>query len=182
MGGTSRGCARELAASLIVISLAAAPAAGCGTDDGSDPAPPADATGAGDPAAPAPGAPPAPAAAPAPAPAPPAAPRLRVWFKLDPRLTDGAYMGERWVSPPRYHAAAQAGSTFSAQARVEQQTATWTPSDGAVAVLPAAGRQVDITISSPGRSTLTVAAGEDTATVTVDATHANGTWLVIFTQ
>jgi hypothetical protein len=109
-----------------------------------------------------------------------------VSFKLDPRLTDGVYMGERWVSPATFHAATQVGSTFSNAARVEHAShapAEWTPSDpGAVAVAPASGRQVEITVLRPGRSTLTVTVGEDAAIVTVDAAHTNGTWVVTFRQ
>jgi hypothetical protein len=114
---------------------------------------------------------------------------VRVSFKLDPRLTDGVYMGERWVSPATFHAATQTGSAFSNEARVEHAaggspaSATWTASDpAAVGIAPASGRQVQITVFRPGRSTLTVTVGEDAAILTVDAAHTNGTWVVTFRQ
>jgi hypothetical protein len=114
---------------------------------------------------------------------------VRVAFKLDPALTRGAYLGDRWVSPPVFQAAAQTGSTFRVDARVERapagpaEDATWTAGDGdAVAVAPAQGRQVEIAVSRPGRSTLTVVAGGDATVLTVDAVHAEGRWFVTFSE
>jgi hypothetical protein len=111
-------------------------------------------------------------------------PTPRVSFKLDPVLTSGVYMGERWVSPPVFQAAAQTGSAFHVAARVEVgEPVTWSPSDpGAVSVSPAGDRQVEIAVVHPGRSTLTVAAGADSNILTIDAVHQDGRWLVTFSE
>jgi hypothetical protein len=181
MGAGRRALAAlRLAASVGLLAGASAALVVCGPDGGAGPGP-----AAGDPpqepAAPAPSAEPAP-------PPPPARPPLRVSFKLDPVLTGGAYMGERWVSPPVFQAAAQEGSTFRVEARAEvagdpNAAFTWTPSDpDAVSASPAGGGRVELAVSRPGRSTLTVAAGAEATTLTIDAIHEDGRWLVTFSE
>jgi hypothetical protein len=164
------------AASLIVLASAAALPVACGPDGGDDPGAPAGGAGPQEPSS-------APEPTAGPAPSPPERPAVRVSFKLDPRLTDGLYMGERWVSPPIFHAAAQTGSTFSVEAKVEGLAAgsavTWTPSDpDAVAVAPPGAERVEITVTRAGRSTLTVAVGADASVLTIDAAQAGGVWRV----
>jgi hypothetical protein len=186
MGPRGRAFAALRAAASLVLLGSLATAAACGGGDGGgDPGPAAGEAG---------GAPVAPAA-PGPSPdapsAPPPAPRpaVRVAFKLDAVLTRGVYMGERWVAPPVFEAAAQAADVFRQEARIERAPAgavadaTWNASDaGAVAVSPTAGREVAISVSHPGRSTLTVAVGADSTVLTVDAVLADGRWLVTFSE
>src|SRR3990172_9543958 len=57
---------------------------------------------------------------------------IKVIFKLDPSLTRGMYMGDRWVSPPTY-TSSQSGKTATIEAKVSGFNKgikpTWTPSD-----------------------------------------------------
>ncbi len=41
---------------------------------------------------------------------------IHVSFKLDPGLTRGTYMGERWISPPSYDSV-QTGGTYTVEVR-----------------------------------------------------------------
>jgi hypothetical protein len=85
---------------------------------------------------------------------------IKVSFKLDPRITRGMYMGDRWVSPPTYTAAAQAGKEITIDARVEgldpggklkASTPSWIAEDpDMVLVSPDKGRQVTITVRRAG--------------------------------
>jgi hypothetical protein len=175
--------ARELVASLSAIAAAVALGA-CGPGDGAEPGAPPDGAAPQDGAAPAP----PPQAVPDPEPSPPPArPPVRVSFKLDPALTSGVYMGERWVAPPVFQAAAQTGGTFRQEARVEVggsgAFATWTPSEpDSVSVSATAGPQVEIAVFRPGRSALTVSLGGESTTLTIDAVHRDGRWLVTFSE
>jgi hypothetical protein len=51
-----------------------------------------------------------------------------------------------------------------------------------VAATPSAGRQVEIAVSRPGQSTLTVTVRGESTVLTVDALHADGKWLVTFSE
>jgi FKBP-type peptidyl-prolyl cis-trans isomerase FklB len=72
---------------------------------------------------------------------------IKMSFKLDPRLTRGRYMGDRWVSPPTYTGVRQEGKEYAVEARAEGLDAKgrpmrispeWIPSDpGMVTVSPA---------------------------------------------
>ena len=90
---------------------------------------------------------------------------IQLSFKLDPRLTDSTYGGERWVSAPTY-VGANAQDTVEARAKVidakGQPTKTspeWIPSDPEmVTVSPSQGDQVKIIVHRAGESKLKVAA------------------------
>src|SRR2546426_2924563 len=90
---------------------------------------------------------------------------IQLSFKLDPRLTDSTYGGERWVSAPTY-VGANAQDTVEARAKVidakGQPTKTspeWIPSDPEmVTVSPSQGYQVKIIVHRAGESKLKVAA------------------------
>jgi len=100
-------------------------------------------------------------------PMPPAAvpPAIKVLFLLDPRVTRGMYMGDRWVSPPTY-TAVQAGSEATVEAiaqlaapggRLMDISPRWTPSDSQMlTVLPNQGHRVKITVRCAGESRLRV--------------------------
>lgn len=91
---------------------------------------------------------------------------VRLAFKLDPRLTAGLYMGERWVSPPTYIKTGE-GETCTLEATVRgmdnqgQSTdvnARWTAADpGMVTVAQGPGKVVQITVHHAGQTSLEVA-------------------------
>ena len=93
---------------------------------------------------------------------------IKASFKLDPRLTRGLYMGDRWVSPPTYTGVRQEGKEYAVEAKVHGVDARgrrifinpeWIPSDPEmVAVSPAEGDAVEIVVKRIGESTLKVAA------------------------
>jgi FKBP-type peptidyl-prolyl cis-trans isomerase len=96
----------------------------------------------------------------------PALTAIKLSFKLNPQLTKGLYMGERWVSPPKYMSA-QAGKSITVEARAHGVDAkgkprtinpTWTPADPEmVTVTPNEGNAVTITVHRAGESSLRVA-------------------------
>jgi hypothetical protein len=88
---------------------------------------------------------------------------MAVSFKLDPRLTQGLYMGDRWVSPPTYVGATAQDTVearvqgLDAQGKARSVKPEWIPADpGMVAVTPALGDQVKITVRRAGESKLNV--------------------------
>ena len=90
---------------------------------------------------------------------------IGISFKLDPRLQDSTYGGERWVSPLTF-TGATAQDTVEARAQgVEGKglpvkiSPEWVSSDPEmVTVAPSQGDQVKITVHRAGESTLKVAA------------------------
>ena len=104
---------------------------------------------------------------------------IKVSFKMDPRITRGMYMGDRWVSPPT-HIGVQAGKEITVEARVEGLDAVgkpacanpaWTPEDpDMVRVSPDRGRQVRITVLRTGESALSVTCGKASRKLVVKAT------------
>jgi FKBP-type peptidyl-prolyl cis-trans isomerase FklB len=105
---------------------------------------------------------------------------ITVSFRLDLRLTQGLYMGERWVAPPKYSQAGP-GKTLTVQARAhgrdEKGTTrdirpTWIPADPEmVTVTPGAGNAVTITVHRAGRSSVNVAAGGVSKQLAINATY-----------
>jgi hypothetical protein len=89
---------------------------------------------------------------------------INVSFKLDPRITSGLYMGERWVSPPKYSGVQE--GTFSVDARAQVLDAKgqsvdvnpeWMVADTMmVTVSPGRGKQVTITVHRAGESIVRV--------------------------
>jgi hypothetical protein len=100
---------------------------------------------------------------------------LKVSFKLDPSLTRGMYMGDRWVSPPTY-TTSQPGKTSTIEARVESLdkgiSPTWTPSNPKmVKVTPQQGQEVIITVLRAGQSSLNVASQGASRTLSIKAAY-----------
>ena len=91
---------------------------------------------------------------------------IKFSFKLDPSITRGTYMGDRWVSPPTYEIV-QEGETVTVIARVQGLDAgaklrdispEWTPEDpDMVSVSPRQGPQVAISVRRAGQTSLEVA-------------------------
>lgn len=94
-----------------------------------------------------------------------AEPTIQISYKLDPRLTSGLYMGERWVSPPTY-TCVQAGKSCTVEARAQGLDAKgkpfaispeWIPEDpDMVTVSPRQGYAVKITVQRAGQTSLKV--------------------------
>lgn len=111
---------------------------------------------------------------------------IKVSFKLDPSLTRGMYMGDRWVSPPTY-ATSQAGKTSTIEARVEGLdkgiSPTWTPSDSKmVKVAPQEGQKVTITVLRAGQSNLKVTSQGGSKTLSIKAAYEGDEILVEISQ
>lgn len=93
---------------------------------------------------------------------------IKASFKLDPLLTQGLYMGDRWVSPPTYTGVRQEGTEYSVDARAYGIDARgqriplspeWIPSNPEMVVVsPAEANTVKITVKQAGESMLNVAA------------------------
>lgn len=92
---------------------------------------------------------------------------IDVSYKLDPRLTRGLYMGDRWVSPPVFRLNPP-GNRASVEVRVEGVDASgqrrairprWsTPDAPSVTVMPAEGSEVRIVVEGAGERRLRVSA------------------------
>jgi FKBP-type peptidyl-prolyl cis-trans isomerase FklB len=105
---------------------------------------------------------------------------ITVSFRLDLRLTQGLYMGERWVAPPKYNQAGT-GKTLTVQARAHGRDEkgatrdirpTWIPADPEmVTVTPGAGNAVTITVLRAGRSSVNVVAGGVSKELAIHASY-----------
>ena len=117
---------------------------------------------------------------------------IAISFKVDPRLTKGLYMGDRWVSPPTFTSTFQEGKETTVEARAHgvdakgnkmKITPTWTPSDpGMVAVTPGEGSDVKIAVKRAGKSTLKVAVPGVSKELTIKATEEGNAIRVEITQ
>jgi len=89
---------------------------------------------------------------------------INVAFKLDPRITRGLYMGDRWVPLPYTQIGEAKQVTVEARAegvddkgKAVSVSPEWTPADPAmVTVTPGRGNAVKITALRPGESSLQV--------------------------
>ncbi len=116
---------------------------------------------------------------------------IKVLFKLDPRITKGSYMGDRWVSPPTFTilgdeqkcvVSAQAAG-LDAQKGEVAISPTWKPGKASmVRVSPAQGNQVEITVLQEGQTDLTVTHGKVSKKLTVKSTRQNGVLRVDISQ
>lgn len=123
--------------------------------------------------------------------APPA--RILLSFKLDPRLTRGLYMGDRWLSPATFrsttHAAGKSIAVetraviVDARGRRTRLRPAWTVAEPRIlSVTPADGNEVVITARRPGTGHVTVSYGPISRTLTVTAIEDRGTWRVEISQ
>ncbi|MEA2078464.1 MAG: FKBP-type peptidyl-prolyl cis-trans isomerase, partial [Pseudomonadota bacterium] len=113
---------------------------------------------------------------------------IKTSFKLDPRLTRGLYMGDRWVSPPTYTGVRQEGKEYAVEARAEGLDAKgrpmrispeWIPSDpGMVTVSPARDGAVTIMVKRPGESHLKVTTAGVSREFSIKAKPRNDTMQV----
>jgi FKBP-type peptidyl-prolyl cis-trans isomerase FklB len=117
----------------------------------------------------------------------PAVAGVTVSFKLDPRLTQGVYLGERWISSPKY-TCAQQGKTCTLEARAQgidarrravKSRLEWIPSDPEmVTVTPGEGKEVQITVHRPGESRLRLTSQGVSKELTIKA-HNQGDALLV---
>ena len=117
---------------------------------------------------------------------------VQVFYKLDPRLTRGLYLGERWVSPPTYAIVVADGVPYTVDARVEildgnGQTlfadAEWiVENPEMVTVSPTQANEFKITIQRGGQSTLRITTPDATKTLSVKARYQNNALLVEVSQ
>jgi FKBP-type peptidyl-prolyl cis-trans isomerase len=121
----------------------------------------------------------------------PGEPAIKVAFKLDPRLTQGLYMGERWVSPPKYNRAGTAervavearAAGVDAMGRPKNITPTWTSADREiVTVTPNAGSAVTITVHRAGETSLRVSADGISKELAIKAVSQNNVMQVEIEQ
>jgi FKBP-type peptidyl-prolyl cis-trans isomerase len=113
-------------------------------------------------------------------PAPAAAvPGITLSFKLDPRLTKGLYMGDRWVSLPYSQVGERNQVTIEARAEgVDDKgkptsiSPKWIAADPEmVTVTPNQGNAVRITALRPGESGLQVTSGGSSRELTIKAAY-----------
>lgn len=117
---------------------------------------------------------------------------IKVSFRLDPRITQGLYMGERWVSPPTFTMVqegktctidAQTSGVVSKGKRKKMVSPRWVPSDpGMVTVSPGVGNRVKITVLREGDSTLRVALPTASKVLSVKAAYQDNAIRVDITQ
>ena len=80
----------------------------------------------------------------------------KIAFKLDPRVTGGLYMGDRWVAASNF-IQVQNGARLVVAAK-GPQGARWVAADSSmVTVTPVADDEVRITINRAGQTTMTAA-------------------------
>lgn len=107
---------------------------------------------------------------------------IDVSYMLDRDLTQGLYLGARWVSPPIYRLVRPKNAT---DARVEVRAVlrdragrsiagdpTWKPAHpDVVSVSPRRGPTVMLGVAGPGATTVEVTCGKVTRVLAVDAAH-----------
>jgi hypothetical protein len=108
---------------------------------------------------------------------------IDVSLKVDPRITRGLYMGDRWVAPTRY-SRVQDGKKLVVEARafgldhrraLLRIDATWASADPRiVTVSPAKGGEVTLTVHRAGQTTLTISHGTFSRRLAVRASEERG--------
>jgi len=110
---------------------------------------------------------------------PPTEKRIKVEFKLDPRVTSSAYMGDRWVSPLTFTLVQQgAVATIDGRAFLLDPNGAdtkaipeWTSANlELVTVTPGEGNRVVLTVNLPGESSLQVSSQGTSKTLSLKAT------------
>ena len=102
---------------------------------------------------------------------------LDIYFKLDPLLTQGLQMGERWVSPNKFTSVLQSGKQGVVNAHAKGRDSRknlmrvhpkWVPEDPKmIKVEPSEGPITTITVLQAGESHLNVISGDVSTTLTV---------------
>jgi hypothetical protein len=121
----------------------------------------------------------------------PALARIDISFKVDPRLTKGLYLGDRWASPPTFsiHQPLE-GATVEARAQGKDATGRpmgiaprWVPEDPEmVTVTPAEGKEVRIGVLRAGEGRLRLSADGVSRELTIKAVRKGETLSIEITQ
>lgn len=117
---------------------------------------------------------------------------IQVSFQLDPRITRGQYLGERWISPPTYVRVQEGQKPLTVPAKAMGLDAkgaqvkinpTWKPGNTQlVKVSPPQGNSVELTILKEGQSDLTVTAGGVSKKLSIKAVRLQGSLQVDISQ
>ena len=108
---------------------------------------------------------------------------ITVAFKVDPRLTRGLYMGDRWTSASTYTRVAEAdklmveakAQALDAKGAPISVSPEWLPANpGMVSVAPSKGEAVTITIHRAGESKLKVASAGVSKELLIRAKNVDG--------
>lgn len=103
--------------------------------------------------------------------------RLTVALRLDPTLTQGMFMGDRWVAPADFFFA-QPGTVFVVQAKAQHRDArgerhdfagNWNATNPRMVNVQRDARTVTLEIRQPGDSDVTVSAAGETVVLHVHA-------------
>jgi hypothetical protein len=109
--------------------------------------------------------------------------KIEVYFKLDPLLTRGLYIGDRWVSPETFANVLQIGNQGVVEIKAvgvnsrgeimqKQLVAHWLPTNpDLVKVSQPKGNAITLTTLQPGESTLVVMAEGVSSTLTINAEY-----------
>lgn len=114
---------------------------------------------------------------------------IQVSFKMDPRITRGLYMGDRWISPPTYMSA-NAQDAIEAKAygidgkgKSMKISPQWITGDTEmVTVVPAEGHEVRIIVKHAGESSLKVTSEGLSRELSIKAAEKGKTIQVEITQ
>jgi FKBP-type peptidyl-prolyl cis-trans isomerase len=114
---------------------------------------------------------------------------IQVSFKLDSRLTDSTYGGERWVSPRTYTGANGQNTVDIRATGVDAKGTTvpiapeWSVSDAdMITVSPARGERVKITITRAGECTVKIASQGVVKELSVKASSSNNVLQIAIAQ
>ena len=119
--------------------------------------------------------------------------KLVVAFRMDPSITRGLYLGDRWVSPPNF-AFSQEGKRYVVRARaqlvdgstgkrVDLDSAEWSTDDPKlVGITPGDNGEVEIAVDRPGTAQLRVKAGGEVKIVQVASKQLADSMDVAFRQ
>ena len=103
--------------------------------------------------------------------------RLTVALRLDPTLTQGLFMGDRWVAPADFYFA-QPGTVFVVQAKAQHRdgrgerhdfAGSWNATNPRMVAIQRDARAVTLEIRQPGDSDITVSAAGQTLVLHVHA-------------
>lgn len=119
-----------------------------------------------------------------------AEPRLVVTFRLDPSVTRGLYLGDRWVSPPEFRFA-QPGDEYVVQAKLQSidewgdrsdLNGNWAASDPDMVAITRAPDRVTLVVREPGESRVTVTSGSESKVLRIRARQTPDAMDVAITQ
>ncbi|HSR63998.1 MAG TPA: hypothetical protein VLM17_00105 [Xanthomonadaceae bacterium] len=98
-------------------------------------------------------------------------------FRLDPSLTQGLQMGDRWVSPPEFYFA-QPGTQFVVEAKAQNLDArgarldvsgNWAATNPEMVAITRQPDGVMLVVREPGESDVTLRAGSGVVTLHISA-------------